>query len=128
MSAPFGLDAEVGESLLVCHRQHDRLDELLDLVLEAADVVKLLRRLLVHLHRLDARVKLGRQRLEDEVRVLVHSDQVCRLEAVRLDEAGDREEDGLPRRRLQHAALALAVCVEVDVRAVLLGLVLRIHV
>ena len=120
------LDADVVEALLVRHRQHDRLDELLDLVVEAADVVELLGRLLVDLHRLDARVELLGELLEDEVRVLVHADQVGRLHLLRRDEAGHRQEDRLPRRRLDHAALPLAVRVEVDVPAVLLGLVVRV--
>merc|ERR1740136_495333 len=53
------------EALLVRHGQHDRLHQLLDLVVAPAHVVELICRLLVHLHRLDARVVLVGQRLED---------------------------------------------------------------
>merc|ERR1711935_271304 len=64
------LDADVDEALLVRHGQHDRLHQLLDLVVAPAHVVELIRGLLIHLHRLDTRVVLVGQRLEDEVAVL----------------------------------------------------------
>lgn len=77
---------------------------------------------------LDARVVLGGERVEDEVRVLVHADQVRRLERARLDEPDDGQKDGLARGGLDHDALALALRVQVDARAVLGGLVLGVDV
>ena len=67
------MHAEVLEAVLVRHGEDDRFDELLDLLVEAADVAVLLRRSLVHLHRLDARVVLDRQLLQYQIRVLVHA-------------------------------------------------------
>jgi hypothetical protein len=45
------LDADVVEAVLVLDRQHDRLAQLLDLLVEAADVAVVLRRLLIDLRR-----------------------------------------------------------------------------
>jgi hypothetical protein len=59
---------------------------------------------------------------------LVHADQVCRFERVGVHEAHDGQEDGLPRGRLQHDALAAALAVQVHVGAVLLLVLLRLHV
>lgn len=70
--------------------------------------------------RLDARVVLRGQRVQDEVRVLVHAHQVAGLERVGVDEADDGQEDGLPGRRFQHHRLAAAGGVQVHRAAVLL--------
>ena len=75
-----GFDSNVVEAFLMGHGQHDRLDELLDLLVEASHVVELLGGLLVHLHRLDPRVELRGQHLQDQVRVLVHAHEVRGLE------------------------------------------------
>ena len=121
-------DAEGLEAFGLLHGHDDGLYELLDLLVEAANVVVRLCRLLVDLHRLDARVVLGGEGIEDEVRVLVDADEVFWSEGGRVDESDEREEDGLPRRGLDDGALALALRVEVDVGA-LAGLVLvRVNV
>jgi hypothetical protein len=77
---------------------------------------------------LDARVIFRGEGVEDQVAVLVYSHQVRRLERLGLDQPDDRQEDRLARRRLDHDALALAVGVEVDGGAVVLGLLLGVHV
>lgn len=123
-----GLDAEGLEALGLLHGHDDGLYEFFDLLVEAANVVVRLCRLLVDLHRLDARVVLGGERVEDEVRVLVDSDEVFWSEGGGVDESDEREEDGLPRRGLDDGALALALRVEIDV-GTLAGLVLiRVNV
>jgi hypothetical protein len=101
-------DPERLELVRVLHREHDRLHELLDLLVEPANVRVRLRGALVDLHRLHAAVELGGERVEDEVRVLVHADEVARPELVRGDEADDGQEDGLPGGGLDDGALALA--------------------
>lgn len=73
--------------LLVCHRQHNSLNQLLDLLVETANVGILLGGTLVHLHGLDSCVILRRQGLEDEVRVLVDADQVTRLQLLGIHQA-----------------------------------------
>lgn len=115
-------DAELFEAIRVRHGQNDCLNELLNLLVQAADVAVRFRRTLIHLHRLDARVKLGGQRLQDEVRILVDADQVARLELVGGDEADDGEEDRLARRRLEHDGLALPLRIEINVSPILLVL------
>ena len=58
-----GLDAEAREALLVRDREHDGLDQLLDLLVESPDVGVVLRGLLVDFHGLDAGVVLGGERV-----------------------------------------------------------------
>lgn len=60
-----------------------------------------------YLHGLDPRVVLRRQLVEDEIAVLVHSDQVLRFEVLRLDQPNYGQENRLPRCRLHHQRLAL---------------------
>ena len=102
------------------HGQHDGLHQLLDLLLKSSNIAVVLRWLLVNLHRLHTRIILGRQRVQDEVGVLVDAHQVARLEFVRVNQTDDGQEDGLPRGRLQHHSLAAALRVQVHVAAVLL--------
>ena len=77
-----GADTERHELIRVGHREDHRLGELLDLLVEAADVGVILGGLLVNLHRLDAAVVLGGQHVEDEVGVLIDADQIRGLELV----------------------------------------------
>mmetsp|Transcript_7696 Transcript_7696/g.26505 ORF Transcript_7696/g.26505 Transcript_7696/m.26505 type:complete len:458 (+) Transcript_7696:35-1408(+) len=122
-----GPDSQVLKVLLVRHGQHDGLHQLPDLLVQASDVRVVLRGLLVHLHHLDPRVVLGRQGVQHQVAVLVHADEVARLEGLRVDQAHDRQEDRLPRAGLEHDALPRPLGVEVRARPVLL-LVLRSRV
>ena len=77
-----GADTQRHELIRVGHREDHRLGELLDLLVEAADVGVILGGLLVNLHRLDAAVVLGGQHVEDEVGVLIDADQIRGLELV----------------------------------------------
>ena len=62
--------------VLVGHGQHHRLHQLLDLLVQAADVAVLLGRPGVHLHGLHPAVVLRGQGVQDEVTVLVNTHQV----------------------------------------------------
>ena len=59
-----------------------------------------------YLHGLDARVVLCGELLEHEVGVLVDAHEVAGLQLLRLDQADHGQEVRLPRRRLDHRALA----------------------
>mmetsp|Transcript_9208 Transcript_9208/g.35846 ORF Transcript_9208/g.35846 Transcript_9208/m.35846 type:complete len:340 (-) Transcript_9208:62-1081(-) len=116
------------ELLRVGHGQDHRLGELLDLLVEAANVGVILCGLLVNLHGLDAAVVLRGEHVEDEIRVLIDAYQIRGLQLVSVDETDDGQEDGLPRRGLEHHGLALTFAVQIYVRAVVLLLVLGLEV
>mmetsp|Transcript_6297 Transcript_6297/g.18868 ORF Transcript_6297/g.18868 Transcript_6297/m.18868 type:complete len:332 (+) Transcript_6297:939-1934(+) len=102
-----GFDPQAVEAVLVRHGQHDGLDQLLNLLIQPADVGVVLGGLLIHLHRLYTAIVLGGKRVKDEVRILVDAHQVAGLELVGVHQPNDRQEDGLPRAGLEHHALAL---------------------
>lgn len=85
-----GLDANLLEPIGFLHGPHNRLDQLLDLLIQPAHVSVLLRGLLIHLHGFDSAVIFGRQGVEDEIRVLVNADEIGGLQLVRVDEANER--------------------------------------
>ena len=109
------LDTDFLEPFGLLHGPDDGLYQLLDLLVQAADVGVLLGGLFVHLHRLDSAVVLGGQGVEDQVRVLVDADEVGGLEGVGVNKADEREEDGLPGRRLDDGRLAYAGGIEIDI-------------
>mmetsp|Transcript_31688 Transcript_31688/g.75269 ORF Transcript_31688/g.75269 Transcript_31688/m.75269 type:complete len:334 (+) Transcript_31688:294-1295(+) len=119
------LDPEGAELVLVRDGEDDRLHELLDLLVQPANVRVVLRWLLVHLHGLHPGVVLRRERVEDEVAVLVDSHQVARLKRLRVHQPHHWEEYRLPRGGLQHNALPLALAVEVHIGAILLLVLVR---
>ena len=121
------MHAQIFEAVLVGHGQHDSLDELFDLLVEAADVAVLFRGTLVHFHGFNARVVLDGQLLKYEIRVLVDADQIARLELFWLYEANHRQKVGLTRRCLDDGALAFALRVQVHVGA-LFFVALRVNV
>mmetsp|Transcript_22237 Transcript_22237/g.63223 ORF Transcript_22237/g.63223 Transcript_22237/m.63223 type:complete len:267 (-) Transcript_22237:49-849(-) len=121
------LDADARKLLRVGHRQDNCLDKLLNLFLEATEVIVGLGWLLVHLERTNARVILRRQLLQDEVRVLVGPDQVAGPQLVRADQPDHRQENRLPGRRLDHHGLALALVLDIHSRSILLFVVLLVH-
>jgi hypothetical protein len=57
--------------------------------------VKIKTHAFVDFHRLDARVKLLGQGVEDEVAVFVDADQIAGLDGVDVDDARHRQIDGL---------------------------------
>mmetsp|Transcript_32480 Transcript_32480/g.67007 ORF Transcript_32480/g.67007 Transcript_32480/m.67007 type:complete len:228 (-) Transcript_32480:540-1223(-) len=75
-----GLDADVFEALLVGHGQDDCLLQLLNLLLQTANVAVLVCGALINLHRFHAGVVLWRQLVQDQVGVLVHTHQVIRFQ------------------------------------------------
>ena len=79
------LDSDGSEHFHVGHWKHDGFDELLDLLVAASNVGVVLTRLFVNLHSLDAGIKLAGQLLQDEIAVLVNSNQVRRLQLVAVD-------------------------------------------
>jgi hypothetical protein len=115
------LDSQRLELVCLLHRKYNRLDQLLNLLIQSSNVRIRIRRFLIHLHRLDPRIVLGRQRIEDEVRVLVDSDEVSGLERGGGDEADEGEENGLARRGLDYRTGARALGVEVDVPSICLS-------
>lgn len=62
------------------HRQHDSLDQLLNLLIKTTDVRVRFCRSLVYFHRLDPRIVLGRQGVENKIGVLLDTDQIARLQ------------------------------------------------
>mmetsp|Transcript_99148 Transcript_99148/g.300955 ORF Transcript_99148/g.300955 Transcript_99148/m.300955 type:complete len:210 (+) Transcript_99148:1637-2266(+) len=116
-------DSDGLKTLLVRHWQHDGLDQLLDLLVQATDVTVLVGWPLVNLHGLHPRVVLGRQLVKHQVGVLVDSDEVVRAQVLSLHEAYDWQEDGLPRRGLHDEALAIAHHVDVLGCAILVVLI-----
>ena len=88
------------------------------MLVESTDVGIGLCRLLVHLHRLDSRVVLGGEGVENEVGILVDTDQISRFEGFGGNESDERKEDGLTSRGLDDGAFAGTLSVEVDVGTV----------
>lgn len=80
------------------HGKYDRLNKLFNLLVQPADIVVILGRLLVHFHRLYATIILCREHVEDQVRVLVHTDEIRGSELVWVDEADHWEKDCLEIR------------------------------
>lgn len=71
----FVSDTKIGISDIYADRSRKlhRKKHLLDLLVQAANIAILLRRPLIHLHGFHSAVVLGRQLLEDKIRVLVHA-------------------------------------------------------
>lgn len=109
------LDTQRLELLGLLHGQDDSLDELLDLFVQPSNVGVRVCRLLIDLHRLDSRVILRWQSIENEVRILVDANEVSWLERLGGDESDEGEEDGLTSGSLDDGALALALRVQVDI-------------
>lgn len=61
---------DAGKRHLVGDGKDYGFHQLLDLLVQAADVAVVLRRLLVHLHRLHARIVLRWERIQDQIRIL----------------------------------------------------------
>lgn len=106
------MNAQVLEFVFVRHRQDDRLDQLLDLLVQATDVRILLGGPFVHFHRLDASIVFGRQRFQYQIRVLVHADQIAGLQFLRVHQADDGQKVCLPCGRFDDRALAFALIVQ----------------
>lgn len=109
------LDSQRLELLGLLHGQDNSLHQLLNLLVQSSDIGVAVCGLLVYLHRLDPRVVLGGQGVENEVGILVDADEVSWLQCFGGDETDEREEDGLAGGGLDDGALALALGVEVDV-------------
>ena len=60
----------------------------------------------VNLHGFDSRVVFCRKLLEDEIRVLIDTDEIARLHVLGVHEADHRQEVGLTGRGLDDGALA----------------------
>ena len=69
----------------------------------------------INLHSLYTTIILGGKRVENQVGVLVHANQVARLQLVRVDQADERKEDGLPGRGLNDSRLSYSCSVKIDV-------------
>jgi len=98
------LNANRLKDLFVGDRQNNSLLHLTKLLGESTDIRVSLLRLLVDLHGLDTGVILGRQLVEDEVAIFVDTDEVTRLQVLRVDEANNGKKNGLNKRRCQKAS------------------------
>lgn len=122
------LDANLLEALGLLHGPDDSLDQLLNLLVQTANVGVLFGRLLVHLHGLDSAVVFGGEGIEDQVRVLVYTDEIAGLELFVVYKTNEGEEDGLTRRRLDDGRFANSGGVEVDVGAFFSGFFIDIKI
>lgn len=108
-------DSNLLKTLSLLHGPNNGLDKLFDLLVETADVSVLLCRLLVHLHSLDSAVVFGWQGVEDEVGVLVDSNQVAGLQLLVIHQADERKENGLPSRCLNDSRFSNSCSIKVNV-------------
>ncbi len=83
------LDANGLEDLAVCDGEHDGLLHLTKLLRETTNVRVLLLGLLVDLHGLDAGIILRRKLVQNQVAVLVDTNEISRLEIVRSDKTNN---------------------------------------
>lgn len=110
-----GLDTDLLEPIGLLHWPNNSLHQLLDLLVKSTDIGVLLGGFLVDLHGLDSAVVLGGKGIEDQVRVLIHTNEISRLELVRIHQSYQREEDSLAGRGLDDGGLANARRIEIDV-------------
>ena len=89
------LDTDLGEALGFLHRPDNSFNEFFNLLIQPTNIRILLRRLLIHLHRLNPRIIFRRKSVEDEIGVFVDADEIARFELFVVDEADERQEDGL---------------------------------
>jgi hypothetical protein len=109
------LDSNLLEALGLLHGPDDSLDQLFNLLVQTTDVGVLFGGLLVDFHGLNSAVVLGRECVENEVRVLVDTDEITGLELFVVDKTNQGEEDGLASRCLDDSRLAYACGIQIDV-------------
>lgn len=91
MTHTFGsLDSDLLESLGLLHGPDNSFNQLFNLLVQTTDICVFLRRLLVNFHCLDSAVVFGRECVENEVRVLVHTNEISGLELLVVDETDER--------------------------------------
>lgn len=122
------LDSDLLEALSLLHRPDNSLDQLFNLLVQTTHICVLFRGLLVDLHGLDSAVIFGGQSVKDQVRVLVDTDEVSRLELLVVHKADEGEEDGLSGGCLDNGGFADAGGVEIDVGAFFGGIFFDIKV
>ena len=112
-------NAEGLEFICLLHRQHDGFHQFFDLLLQTTNISVCFGGALVDLHRLYPGVEFGWKFVEYEIRVLVDTDEIGRLELFGRDETDEGEEYGLSSGCLYYCAFAFAHRVEVLVCTVL---------
>lgn len=113
----WSLDSDLFEALRLLHGPHDGLHQLLYLFVETSNIAVLLRWLLVYLHSFYTAVIFSGKGIENEVGVLVDTDEVTGLQGIGVDETDKREEDGLSGRGLDDGGLADSRRIQIDVCA-----------
>ena len=101
------------------HGQHDRFYQFFNLFLQTTNIGICFSGTLVDLHCLYPRVEFRREFVQYEIRVLVDTDEVRRLELFRRNETDEWEEDRLSGGCLYDGTFTLTHRVEVLVGAVL---------
>ena len=109
------LDSNLLEALGLLHGPDNSLYQLFDLLVQTTNVGVLFGGLLVHFHGLDSAVVLGGECVENEIRVLVDTDEITRLKLFVVDKTDQGEEDGLASRCLDDGRLAYACGIQIDV-------------
>jgi len=102
------LDSNLLETLGLLHGPDNSLYQLFNLLVQTTDVGVLFGGLFVDFHGLDSAVVLGGESVENEVRVLIDTDEITRLELFVVDEADEGQEDGLASGGLDDGRLAYA--------------------
>ena len=80
-------DADLLKSIRLLHGPHDGFNELFYLFIQTTHVAVLLGGLLIDFHSLDSTIVLSGQSVEDEIGILVHTDQIAGLEGLVVDQA-----------------------------------------
>jgi hypothetical protein len=89
------LNSNLLEALSLFHGPDNSFDQLFNLLIQTANVGVLFGGLLIDFHGLDSAVVLCGECVEDEVRILVDTDKIARLELFVVDKTDEGQEDGL---------------------------------